>query len=599
MKMFENKTYPLLPAAEFKLLSGMQFPNADSDLGKAIIANADAALQIEIPQLYASLYLRFSKDGNRSEYEKNYFERRTLLKQLLLGEIVQNENRYTEKIIDLVWLISEETSWIIPAHNYNTFSLAVEDSHKIPLPFCYDGTHTFVDLFSAETAAILSLVYYYLKDKIEAISPCSVNNRILYAVRERVLMPFLRTEHMWWMGYAGKKPNNWNPWIVSNILICTACAESEQLLREQLTAKVLRVLDNFIDIYAEDGGCNEGPHYWGEAAAALFDAFEILDDMTGGKTDAFSNPLVYNMMDYIRKVHLTDSFFANFADADPALYKEGIPNVFRMGQRTGNVALTAFAATFTLKLIPLYCNYGHNYRALKNVCTLLPQKQPYIAAEFDVLPNLQLAVWRKGEFCAAIKGGHNAESHNHNDVGNCIILHNGKPIFIDIGAPTYTKDLFSSKRYEVFPTASEYHNLPIVNGHTQKVGADYRANRFVADENGASVEYTSAYSNETVHSCVREINVTENSVSLHESIKANGEIRLQYYMAKQPQMLENNTLALEGVNITLPSDVNCSIEAVPLTDAKIIKNWHTDTLYKLVVVGKNAVDITLQIEPEI
>ena len=142
---------------------------------------------------------------------------------------------------------------------------------------------------------------------------------------------------------------------------------------------------------------------------------------------------------------------------------------------------------------------------------------------------------------------------------------------------------------------SEYHNLPIISGCTQKVGKEYLADSFTADESGASITYTIAYGSETVHSCVRKIAVTENSLLLHESIKADSEIKLKYYMAKQPQMLENNTLALEGVKIILPSDTSYSIEAVPLTDAKIIQNWHTETLYKLIITRKKAIDITIQI----
>ncbi len=597
MKLFENKTYDTLPLSEFKLFSDTDgFPKADSALGKEIITIADEALQAEIPQLYASVYRRFVEDGNRAEYEAAYFGRRELLRVLLQGEIIQNQSRYIDKIIDVVWLMLEETSWIIPAHNYNASSLLEADAGYMPLPYCYDGTHTFIDLFSAESAASLALVYYFLKDKIDEKVPYTVTDRMLYAINTRVLTPFMRMENMWWMGKTGKKPNNWNPWILSNILLCCACTVADTMHRNRITNKALQLLDIFIDGYAEDGGCNEGPHYWGEAAGGLFDVFELLTEMTGGNADVFSHPLVYNMFDYIRKVHMTGNYYTTFADGDPELYPDGIPNVLRMAAKTNNTALYDFAAQHTKQIFPFYSKRGHGYRALKNVCTKLPAKSEYHASSFDCLPNLQLAVWRKGDFCATIKGGHNAESHNHNDVGNCIILHNAKPIFIDIGAPTYTKDLFSSKRYEVFPTASEYHNLPIVNGCTQKVGALYHADRFTADESGACVEYASAYGDETVHSCMREITVTENSVSLHESVKADGEIQLQYYMAKQPQQLNDNTLTLEGVKITLPTGISYSIEAIPLTDAKIIKNWHTETLYKLIITGKNKIDITIQMQ---
>lgn len=366
--------------------------------------------------------------------------------------------------------------------------------------------------------------------------------------------------------------------------------------RSRITHKALRILDAFIDPYAEDGGCNEGPHYWSEASGGLLDIFEILEDLTGGCPEIFETPLVYNMFDYIRKVHMTGNYFTTFADAAPELYKDGLPYVLRMAKKTKNAQLYDFAAQMTSTLQFPYASRGHNYRTFKNLCTELPAQTTYTPAEFDCLPNLQLAVWRKGSFCFAVKGGHNGESHNHNDVGNCIIFCGSKPIFIDIGAPTYTKDLFSAKRYEVFPTASEYHNLPIVSGHTQKVGADFFADSFTADASGASVEYTSAYGDASVKYCAREIKATENGILLHEKIDADGKIQLQYYMASQPKTLDGATLALEGAKIILPADVRYSIEAVPLTDEKIMQNWHTDTLYKLVLTSENHIDITMQIQ---
>ena len=45
-------------------------------------------------------------------------------------------------------------------------------------------------------------------------------------------------------------------------------------------------------------------------------------------------------------------------------------------------------------------------------------------------------------------GGHNAQSHNHNDVGNVLVFSDGQPVFVDAGAPTYTAETFSSKRYD-------------------------------------------------------------------------------------------------------------------------------------------------------
>jgi hypothetical protein len=71
--------------------------------------------------------------------------------------------------------------------------------------------------------------------------------------------------------------------------------------------------------------------------------------------------------------------------------------------------------------------------------------------------------------------GHNGQSHNHNDVGNFIIYANGRPFIIDVGKPEYTRQTFSSGRYELKTMQSAYHNLPTINGIMQKEGRQYAA----------------------------------------------------------------------------------------------------------------------------
>jgi hypothetical protein len=96
------------------------------------------------------------------------------------------------------------------------------------------------------------------------------------------------------------------------------------------------------------------------------------------------------------------------------------------------------------------------------------------------LPDLQLAVARsydrstKGLY-VAVKGGHNAESHNHNDVGSFIVYADGQPVLIDVGCEQYTAKTFSPQRYEIWTMQSVYHNLPTINGVQQAPGVSYAA----------------------------------------------------------------------------------------------------------------------------
>jgi hypothetical protein len=96
------------------------------------------------------------------------------------------------------------------------------------------------------------------------------------------------------------------------------------------------------------------------------------------------------------------------------------------------------------------------------------------------LPDLQVMTARDAEgttngFFVAAKGGHNAESHNHNDIGNFVVFYDGQPLLIDVGSGTYTAKTFNSHRYEIWYNCSDYHNLPTINGVTQSPGLKYKA----------------------------------------------------------------------------------------------------------------------------
>jgi hypothetical protein len=96
------------------------------------------------------------------------------------------------------------------------------------------------------------------------------------------------------------------------------------------------------------------------------------------------------------------------------------------------------------------------------------------------LANVQLLVAREqaatiAGLTLAIKGGHNDENHNHNDVGSFIAALDATPVLIDLGQPTYTAISFSDRRYEQWVVRSEWHNLPVVDGQEQPPGVRWRA----------------------------------------------------------------------------------------------------------------------------
>lgn len=78
-------------------------------------------------------------------------------------------------------------------------------------------------------------------------------------------------------------------------------------------------------------------------------------------------------------------------------------------------------------------------------------------------------------FYIAAKGGHNAESHNHNDVGSFIVYYDADPVIVDPGVERYSGKTFSKERYNLWTMQSSFHNLPTINGCQQNEGRIYKA----------------------------------------------------------------------------------------------------------------------------
>jgi hypothetical protein len=89
----------------------------------------------------------------------------------------------------------------------------------------------------------------------------------------------------------------------------------------------------------------------------------------------------------------------------------------------------------------------------------------------------------------AAQGGHNAESHNHNDVGNFMVYSNGQPAIVDVGVETYTAKTFSAQRYDIWTMQSAYHNCPTIDGAMQSAGRRFAASEVSYRADDAASEF--------------------------------------------------------------------------------------------------------------
>lgn len=445
----------------------------------AQIKRAEKLLNCEWETPKASVFLEFVRNGNRSNYQQISFGRRVNLTELVIGECLENQGRFLDDIVNGIWAICEESYWGVPAH------LGLQEKG----PGLPDVTEPTVDLFAAETGMLLSWTYYLLGEQLDQISPL-IQERIHYEVQRRILEVNLTRDDFWWMGLQNqRRVNNWNPWICSNWLAGVLILEKDQNRRIQSVSKILRCLDQFLKPYPLDGGCDEGPGYWGRAAASLFDCLELLHSASEGQIDIYDEPLIRNMGSYIYRVQIADDYFINFADAR-AKFTPTATLVYQFGEKIDDPVMQKFGAYLAQSenimqssLTEIFGKFPSMTRVLAGLFNLealvkTTPEQPLISDTW--MPELQLMAARsrpgssEGLYLAA-KGGHNDESHNHNDVGNFIIYADGLPAIIDVGVETYTAKTFSAQRYEIWTMQSAYHNLPTINGIMQQHGAAFCA----------------------------------------------------------------------------------------------------------------------------
>ena len=493
--------------------------------------------------------------GNRVNYENICFEKRRQLAALVMAEIMEGKGRFLNDIIDGLGSFCEETWWGIPAH-YNK---------RIPWPDQQE-----VDLFNAETASLIAWTRYMLEPQLNQFSP-DFCQRIDREIERRILKPAV--EKNYWWKTAGM---NWNPWICSNWLACVLICEKDEARKAEAIRQIRQATQAFIDAYPEDGGCDEGPGYWDRAAASMFEIFylftvnglQFTDDYSAAGERAESGLAsistvnrkpstvnkIRNMAAYAYKTYIGHDYCVCFADAHENKAVQQVNIVYPFGLWLNDKTMREFGAYLGRQKqvltnpAALYDKSG-NFPTLGRELFFLRHIQEFMAEQprepqlKDVwMADLQIMTARRGNLYVAMKGGHNGESHNHNDVGSFIVYHNDEPLFIDPAVGEYTAKTFGKDRYDIWTMQSQYHNLPQINGTDQKDGKSYAA-KVVSHKNGQlTLDIAGAYPKEAeVKSWRRTVSAHTTGISITEDYElntCNQPVRLML-MALSPDALDH------------------------------------------------------------
>ena len=535
------------------------------------IKAAEKLADYEFTGIPASIMLDFVRSGDRLRHSNIHFEKRRALMTLVLAESMEGKGRFTEQIMNGVWTISEESYWGVPAHIRST-----------GLP---DVENPYVDLFAAETAACLALTDYFTGSKLDEINPL-IRKRIYVETNKRVFEPMLNNSQDYGYMSRTREVNNWNPWIMSNYMTAALLLEKDEKRRAKMSFEALFGMDAYLNSLGEDGGCDEGPSYWFAAGACVFDCLDIFYKAAPSAPNVYDYPLIEKMASYVYKTHIARNYFTNFADADPKVKADGLV-LYRFGKAIKDPKLEEFG-TYVFK--ELYENdylnptvevaTHHQVRKIQNLLSFeeISKKTSNYQPVQDVwVSDIQLMLSRTldNSIVLAAHGGHNAESHNHNDVGDFIVYRKGKPLLIDAGRGNYTARTFSSERYTLWFTQSEYHNLPIVNGFGQNAGRQFTAKETWYNKKGPLTEFSmdiaSSYPlNAGVQTWKRKLSFDKNKevIRVHE-----------HYQLSKMESLEQIFMTVSKVDIGLAGKIILTDEDASLAIQYDPKDWMVSAEY--------------------
>ncbi|MDX9980408.1 MAG: hypothetical protein RBU25_10320, partial [Lentisphaeria bacterium] len=412
---------------------------------------AEAHLDTLPPELPDELYLEFTTNGNRRNYERPYGQRTGRISALLLAECIEYQGRFLPALERDVLAMCEERSWTMPAHDGSLSN--------------FKGTLLTIDLGSSARGWLLSSVDYWLGDRLAP----EARARLRQEVQRRILDPYLeavRGEDLrgnWWM----LGDNNWNAVCTAGVVGTALALVESPRDRAEFLAAMEKSNPRFVSGFTDDGYCSEGMGYWNYGFGHYLMMTLIVREATGGKLDIFQGEKLKRIAEYARGYQIQTGRSPYFADGGGSpgldiwallrhLYPEAVPSdaslphVLRGGHVS--VGLRAFGQEPPL---PEAGAVGLPLR------TWFPDAQVLISrakAESEI------------PFGAAIKGGHNAEQHNHNDVGSYAIVLDGVEMTGDPGGEVYTRRTFSRERYVSKVLNSYGHPVPVVAGKLQPTG---------------------------------------------------------------------------------------------------------------------------------
>jgi hypothetical protein len=433
---------------------------AQNDSFKNVISEAEKLLKEAIPEQTDDLYLDFSRTGNRTRWQRVSGRRRGRISTLVLAECIENKGRFIPAFEDIVKAICSERTWVMPAHDRGLGN--------------FNGKSIDIDLGSSMLAWSLATADYLLADKLSADTRQLIRDNL----EKRIFTPYTdmaqgKRSKNWWM----TTTNNWNAVCLGGVTgSAMAVIESPQR-RAFFIAAAEEYSKNFLKGFTNDGYCSEGLGYWNYGFGYYIMLSETIHQATGVKADLLQHPKVKQVAMFGSNIEILNGVYPAFADCSVRAQPSSRLMYF-LNRRFGLGLRNWEQIDPILSGGGLYNSMMYSFpnSASQTPPAQIASKGPGIRSWFD---EAGVLICRPSEgsssrLAAALKGGHNAEHHNHNDVGSFTVVLGDKALLLDPGGEVYTARTFSSKRYVSNVLNSYGHPVPIVAGKLQRTGSRAR-----------------------------------------------------------------------------------------------------------------------------
>lgn len=467
-------------------------------------------------------------NGDRKPYHNSYFlRRRQLMASVMLSLIYPDEQKYLDFLMDVVYSVCDEYTWCLNCSQ----------------PDLETNNNCHIDLMAAETGLALAETYHLLGDRLDPL----IKNRIVAEINRRIIGPFKENTYGW-----EHATHNWNA-VCSGSIGCTVMLMYPEMMSE-IKPRIDNNLEYFLAGFNPDGMCLEGCHYWHYGFGHFVIYADMVRNFTDGETDYFKLEKVKTVATFIQKAFISKDAIISFSDGDRThKYHMGLVHYLKKQYPDTVVVYDksySYIASECARFAAALC--GATWLSEDDYNNPTPDGEPaeYYAADSQML------IKRTRSYGFATKGGHNAEPHNHNDVGSFIVAKNGKHVLIDFGRGQYSKQYFGDTRYEHVECSSRGHSVPIIDGKYQLTGKGFVAKNTKFENGVFTTDIAGAYGTEELAGLVRRFEFTEDTITLSDTFNYRGDGKLvdRIVTLIAPVTDESGKIVLEDTVITYDAE---------------------------------------------